>query len=262
MKTSRESATYLYCLVQAARRPSVTGAPRGLPGTGGLRVLQAAADLWLVAADAPLTQYGGAPIERGLRDLEWVTLRGAAHARVVEHFARRRTTLPMKLFTLFTEDARALADVGAGQARIRRVLERVSGRHEWGVRVRLDAQLARRTLRRRPAGGPDGAQAGTRFLVRKKHERDAAQALVREGRAAVEDAFETLADLADGTRRRAGTELEGTRLLLDAALLVPAGRAGAFKRITGRLARELRARGYRLELTGPWPPYTFVTDAR
>src|SRR5262249_43311652 len=71
MNTSRESATYLYCLVQAERRPSVTGAPRGLPGTGGLRVLQAASDLWLVAADAPLAQYGGAPIERGLRDLNW-----------------------------------------------------------------------------------------------------------------------------------------------------------------------------------------------
>src|SRR5262249_32352084 len=179
---SRESATHLYFLVQAAPRPAVAGAPRGLPGMGGLRVLQAASDLWLVAADAPLTQYGGAPIERGLRDLDWVALRGAAHARGVEHFPRRRTTLPLKLFTLFTDDARAPADVGAGQARIRRVLDRVAGRQEWGVRVRLDAQLARRTLRRPHAGGPDGAHAGTRFLLRKKHERDAAQALVREGR--------------------------------------------------------------------------------
>jgi hypothetical protein len=202
MKTSRESATYLYCLVQAARRPSVTGAPRGLPGTSGLRLLQAAPDLWLVAADAPLQQYGGAPIERGLRDLDWVALRGAAHARVVEHFARRRTTLPMKLFTLFTEDARALADVGAGRAAHPARARSRRGRQEWGVRVRLDAQLARRTLRRRPAGNADGAQAGTRFLMRKKHERDAAQALVHEGRAAVASAFETLAGLAEASRRR------------------------------------------------------------
>jgi hypothetical protein len=262
MKTSRESATYLYCLVQGDRRPSVAGAPRGLPGTSALRLLQAARDLWLVAADAPLGQYGGAPIERGLKDLEWVALRGAAHARVVEHFARRRTTLPMKLFTLFTEDGRAVADVGAGEARIRRVLDRVTGRHEWGVRVRLDAALARRQLRRRPAARPDGARAGTRFLLRKKHERDAAQALLREGRAAAESSFETLAGLADATRRRPAAELDGTRLLLDAALLVPADRATAFKRTVRRLAGELRAKGYHLELTGPWPPYTFVADAR
>ena len=168
MKTSRESATYLYCLVRAIVAPRWPALP-ALPGTSPLRLLPAARDLWLVAADAPLGQYGGAPIERGLKDLEWVALRGAAHDRVVEHFARRRTTLPMKLFTLFTEDARALADVGAGEPRIRRVLDRVTGRHEWGVRVRLDADLARRQLRRRPAARPDGARAGTRFLLRKKH---------------------------------------------------------------------------------------------
>jgi hypothetical protein len=50
--------------------------------------------------------------------------------------------------------------------------------------------------------------------------------------------------------------------LLDAALLVPTERGGAFKRTIRRLASALRARGYRLELTGPWPPYTFVADAR
>jgi hypothetical protein len=55
MKTSRESATYLYCLVQGDRRPSVAGAPRGLPGTSALRLLQAARDLWLVAADAKVS---------------------------------------------------------------------------------------------------------------------------------------------------------------------------------------------------------------
>ena len=262
MKTSRDSATYLYCLVQADRRPSIAGAPRGLPGTSALRLLQAAGDLWLVAADAPLAQYGGGPIERGLRDLDWVALRGAAHARVVEHFARHRTTLPMKLFTLFTEDARALADVGAGEPRLRRVLGLVAGRHEWGVRVRLDAELARRQLGRRPAAPTEGAQAGTRFLLRKKHERDATQLLLREGRAAVAAAFETLARLADATRRRPAAELDGTRLLLDAALLVPAPRASEFKRVVRRLARDLGAKGYRLELTGPWPPYSFVVDAR
>src|SRR5207253_1798117 len=87
------------------------------------------------------TLYGSEPIERGLRDLEWVALRGAAHARVVEFFARRVTTLPMKLFTLFTSDARAVAHVTDDTARVRRVLARVAGHEEWGVRLLLDAAL-------------------------------------------------------------------------------------------------------------------------
>src|SRR5204863_6776567 len=144
MKSARDTATYLYCLVAAERRPSFAGAPRGLPGTGPLRALEAGEGLWVVVSDAPLTVYGGAPIEKHLRDLEWVAVRGAAHARVIEYFARRTTTLPMKLFTLFTSDVRALAHVRGDSARVRRVLERVTGRAEWGVRVRLDAALVRK----------------------------------------------------------------------------------------------------------------------
>jgi hypothetical protein len=254
--------TYLYCLVVAERRPSLAGAPRGLPGTGPLRALDAGGALWLIVAAAPPSVYGREPIERNLRDLEWVALRGAAHARVVEYFARRTTTLPMKLFTLFHSDERALAHVRGDAARVRRVIERVTGRAEWGVRVRLDAALVKKHVARRPAVSTSGGRAGTRFLLAKKQERDVARDVVRAGRAAVEDAYEALAHVADATRRRPGGELEGTRVVLDAALLVPSGRLRSFKRVARRAATGLAERGYRLTVTGPWPAYNFVGDGR
>jgi Gas vesicle synthesis protein GvpL/GvpF len=260
--TAKASATYLYCLVHAGRAPSLTAAPRGLPGTGVLRLLAASPDLWLVAADAPLARYGSGPVERGLRDLEWVAVRGAAHARVVGHFARRLTTLPMKLFTLFTGDDRAIAHVRADEARVRRILARVDGRREWGVLVRLDPALVRRRARRGPPATAPAARAGTRFLLAKKREREVARAILREGRAAVEEAFEELSALADSSRRRPAVELEGSRLALDAALLVDAGREPRVKQSARRIARILAGHGYRLSLTGPWPAYNFVGDGR
>jgi hypothetical protein len=249
--------TYLYCLVEAGRKPATARAPRGLPGTGPLRVLQFAPDLWLIVADAPASLYDARTIEGGLRDLDWVAGRAAAHARVVEHFARRHTTVPMKLFTLFTADERAVDHVRGAERRVRRILARVSGRQEWGVRVRLDPGLARG--RRRPLP-PAARRSGTRFLMAKKQERDVARAAVREGRAAVEEVFASLAGLADATRRRPPAEIDGTRLLLDAALLVPAGRLGRFRSALRRGAAGLAARGYRLSLTGPWPAYSFVGE--
>jgi Gas vesicle synthesis protein GvpL/GvpF len=262
MTASQGVATYLYCLVHADRQPSLLRAPRGLPGTGALRLLAAANDLWLVAADAPLARYGSAPVERGLRDLEWVALRGAAHARVVEHFARRLTTLPMKLFTLFTGDERAVAHVKQAEGQVRRVLARVDGCEEWGVRVRLDPRLARQRARARGPAPATSRRAGTRFLLAKKHQRDVVREVLREGRAAVEDSFETLAGLAEATRRRPAAELEGTRVALDAALLVPGRRLARFKAAARRATTALTARGYRLTLTGPWPAYNFVSDGR
>jgi hypothetical protein len=262
MTPTRDTVTYLYCLVAAERRPSLAGAPRGLPGTGGLRALEAGGGLWLVVADAPLSAYGSEPIERNLRDFEWVALRGAAHARVVEYFARRITTLPMKLFTLFNSDERALAHVRGDAARVRRVIERVTGHAEWGVRVRLDAALVKKRVAKRPAAAATGGSAGTKFLLAKKQERDVARDVVREGRAAVEEAYEALANVADATRRRPAGELDGTRVVLDAALLVPSGRLPSFKRLARRAASGLAAHGYRLSVTGPWPAYNFVGDSR
>jgi len=262
MTPTRDTVTYLYCLVAAERRPSLAGAPRGLPGTGGLRALEAGGGLWLVVADAPLSAYGSEPIERNLRDFEWVALRGAAHARVVEYFARRITTLPMKLFTLFNSDERALAHVRGDAARVRRVIERVTGHAEWGVRVRLDAALVKKRVAKRPAAAATGGSAGTKFLLAKKQERDVARDVVREGRAAVEEAYEALANVADATRRRPAGELDGTRVVLDAALLVPPGRLPSFKRLARRAASGLAAHGYRLSVTGPWPAYNFVGDSR
>jgi hypothetical protein len=230
-----------------------------MPGTGPLRLLPAAEGLWLVVTDAPAAQYGAETLSRGLRDLEWVAARGAAHARVVEHFARRYTTLPMKLFTLFTTDARAVAHLSRAQPQVRRVLARVEGRQEWGVRVRLDPVLTRRLVRR-PLPAAPARRSGTRFLLAKKQQRDVAREVVREGRVAVEEAFESLAGMADATRRRPPAELDGTRLVLDAALLVPTGRLPRFRALLRRAASGLAARGYRLTLTGPWPAYNFVAE--
>ena len=262
MTPTRETATYLYCLIATGRQPPLAGAPRGLPGTGPLRALPTGDGLWLIVGDAPRTAYGAEPIERHLRDLEWVALRGAAHARVVEYFSRRTTTLPMKLFTMFNSDERALAHVRGDAARVRRVLERVSGRAEWGVRVRLDPALVKKRVGKRPAPSANGGSAGTKFLLAKKQARDVARDVVREGRAAVEEAYETLAHVADAVRRRPAGELEGTRVVLDAALLVPAGRLTSFKRLVRRATTGLAAHGYRLSLSGPWPAYNFVGDGR
>jgi Gas vesicle synthesis protein GvpL/GvpF len=178
----------------------------------------------------------------------------------VEHFARRLTTLPMKLFTLFTSDARAVEHITEDAARVRRVLARVAGHEEWGVRVRLDPRLARRRVRRAPR--PTGHSAGTRFLRAKKEALDVAREVVREGRAAVEEAFEDLAGLAGATRRRPAGELSGTRLVLDAALLVPGSQVTRFKRRVRKTAAALATRGYRMSVTGPWPAYNFVGDGR
>jgi hypothetical protein len=253
------TATYAYCVVANATRPRPARKPAGLTGMGTVRLLDVERGLYLAVADAPLDRYGEDAINRGLSDLDWVSRAAVAHEAVVESFIDATAVLPMKLFTLFTSDERALAHVRGERARIAAAARRVANHQEWGVRVIFDrtraagsaapAKAAQRT-------GNGSAASGVAYLTRKKAQRDAVHERAEHARETVA----TLSSRATIARRKAPGELpvQGGPLLLDAAFLVPRGRARAFQSLAAREARTLARHGYGLTLTGPWPPYSFV----
>jgi hypothetical protein len=256
-------ATYLYGLVRAPRKPPLAGAPPGLPGLSPPRALDIGEGLWLIVAGAPLSEYGSAEIQRQLSDLSWVSDRALAHEAVIEHFAEAGAVLPMKLFTLFASDERAAAHVRDDRRRLDRVLDRVDGRVEWGVRIRLDDTRAREVLAAEAREG-GGQSSGTAFLLRKKLEQDASRELAGRLRAEMDTTFAELAAGASEAVRRepAAAPEAGGRLLLDAAFLVPTRQGEEFEAIVERCAARLAPRACDVTLTGPWPPYNFIEEAR
>ena len=257
------TATYVYCVVASKTAPSLARAPRGLPDTAPPRVLDAGGGLWAVVADAPLARYGTEPIERGLADLDWVSSCAVGHEAVVEHVARHATTIPLKLFTLFASDARALAHIAAIRGRLERLVQRLAGRDEWGVRVLLDEGKARQRVSERALRDTAGISAGKRFLLLKKTQQQAVRDLAERGRAEIDRVFETLARHADDARRRAPGEADTLgRLLLDAAFLVRGTRVMRFRAAAKTAATRLERLGYDVTLSGPWPPYNFVAPGR
>jgi hypothetical protein len=160
-------------------------------------------------------------------------------------------------------DARATAELGRSRTRLRTVLRRIEGRQEWGVRVSVDEATARTRARERAQKASEGLAAGAGFLTRKRQEHKEVRDIVDLGRTAADEVFEAVARYSDETQRRPPVAAEpGLRLLLDAAFLVPAKRVAAFRESVRKQAERLAAHGYRVVLTGPWPPYNFVAGAR
>ncbi len=258
------TATYLYCLVRGDREPAVAAAPGGLPDCAPPRALAVEDRLWLVVADAPLPRYSGESIQEKLSDLSWVSDCALAHEAVVEHFADAEAVLPMKLFTLFSSDERALAHVRGSRERLDRVLDRVAGQVEWGVRIHLDEARAREVMAERARGGDGRQGAGTSFLLRKKVEKDASRELIAQLREEMDTVFASLAAVASEAVRRepAASPEAGGRLLLDAAFLIPAARGAELEAAVESCAARLAPQACDVTLTGPWPPYHFIEEAR
>jgi hypothetical protein len=259
LNPSKRTGTYVYCVVAADRRPRLTRVPAGLPGAGPVRLLDVEDGLFIAVADLPLDRYSEPAINKGLGDLDWVSRIAIAHEKVVESFIASTAVLPMKLFTIFTTDDRALDHVRAQRARIASLVKRVANHQEWGIRVVLDRTLAAALSKKKVA---TRSSSGLSYLRQKKAQRDAATQLASHARDTVADLFDRLAARAGDAKRRAASEwpVQGGPLLLDAAFLVPRARSAAFKALAARESKALARHGYGLTVTGPWPPYTFVQD--
>jgi Gas vesicle synthesis protein GvpL/GvpF len=245
----------------ASKAPPPAGVPAGLEGMSAPRILPAGAGRWLIVADAPLNRYAGSVVNRRLSDLGWVGERAMEHERVVEFFTRHGTVVPMKLFTLFTGDEKAVADV-RGRRGLARLLSSLAGREEWGVRVAVDPGRLRRRIREQASRPVAGLSAGTGFLVQRQREQSAVRGGMDDARRRAEEVFSALEAIAAEARRRDPSAVEGASLLLDGAFLVERTRAAEFTDAARALAGRHAPEGVSVVLTGPWPPYNFLAPSR
>jgi hypothetical protein len=210
-----------------------------------------------VVSDAPLDSFGEASLAGRLSDLDWVSRAAVAHDAVVEQFISADAVLPMKVFTIFTSDERAIAKTRSDWERIESMLKDVTGQVEWGLRLMFDERKAP------AAAATPGASSGRSYLLAKQRQQTetvAHRRLVLKRTAGVVTA---LAAIARDVRQRPLTTAAtgGSRLLLDAAFLVPRARERRFRAAVARETRRLAPEGYAVHLSGPWPPYSFIGSA-
>jgi len=276
------SLTYVYCLVRSAGTPSLRHVPSPVPGGRPVRLLavpdagfgrqasgsgakptvqgpEPKARDWLVVSSVSARHYDKAALDRGLQRLEWVGARALAHEAVVEHFLSAPALLPMQLFALFTSDERAIQHVGRDRRRIGRILARIGGHLEWGLRVTLNSPVpesAPRTTRHRGLIPRSGAE----YLSHKRDVRQRGRTRLERARRDAERAYRAIRQTAVAARRR--TEVEqaapGSPVVLYAAFLVRAGSRRAFQASVRRHTRPLERAGMTVSLTGPWPAYNFI----
>lgn len=246
--------SYVFCLVRSARRPTLRGTTDGMPGGGGLRAIEVGEGLWAIVESVPGAEYGEAALERGLQKIDWVGPRAIAHERVIESFLSAAALLPMQLFTLFTSDDRVVEHVRSDRARIGRILKRIEKKVEWGVRLTWNEQAAFEKASSRPV------RTGTEFLARKRDVLDVSRKRLAEARTAANRVYKAIDRQAAASQRRTSLEraTPGSRLLLDAAFLVPVAKSGAFKTAVREQTRALRGTGIETSVTGPWPAYNFI----
>jgi Gas vesicle synthesis protein GvpL/GvpF len=201
-------------------------APVRTTASGGMTAL---------VSDVSLAEFGETVLRENLDDLDWLNEVAREHHYVIDAAARLFPLLPVRLATVYSSDDAVHAALAERGSRLRDALHRVGGRVEWGVKAYAPQQ-------------PDEVHAGPQPKVTVLH--------------LVEAVHADLAARAADTRLHPPQfpQLNGLReaALLNAAYLLDAADGVRF---TAAVAGQATAHPeLRVELTGPWPPYSFAAD--
>ena len=212
----------------------------------------------------PRDEYGAEALRRNLNDLAWLERVARSHESVLEQAMAHATIVPLRICTLYESEESVRHMLESEGDALRDALDFLAGRQEWGVKLLLDPErLAEEARGQRDEPEPEGlGGSGAAYMLRRREERETRALASSLARQLAEEVHTRLGERALGavTRPPQNRELSGHdgEMVLNAAYLVEAERAGELSELVSELEAEHAELGARLELTGPWPPYNFV----
>lgn len=195
-------------------------------------------------------------------DPEWLAAAAQRHHTIVQQLLAAGPVLPIRFGTIVEGDAIAPL-LERHQEMLRSELDRLDGHTEWGVKLFVDtaalgraAEHSSEALRALDEEIATSAQ-GKAYLLKRRREAGLAEAIEQHVCAMVEQVRSRLAQLASDTADLPLPPVlpAGKEMLANLSFLVPNARTDEFTTAADRVAHEL---SLQFELSGPWPPYSFV----
>ncbi|MEY9995670.1 hypothetical protein ABIE67_007702 [Streptomyces sp. V4I8] len=250
--------------VYAVCRPFGSALQRQLMGVAGSPPKQLTHHgLIAVVSTVPEADFAEEALRAHLEDLDWLTATARAHQQVIDALTVVTTPLPLRLATVFRDDSGVRTMLEAREEDFRRVLDRLEGRVEWGVKVYAEPETTEAAQPTEPARPEEGVPgSGRDYLRRRRMQTRAREDVWQKAAAFAGRLHETLSAFAEDSRLHApqNTALSGAsgQNMLNAAYLVPRAVSEEFVELVDREKDD--APGIRVELTGPWAAYSFTDE--
>ncbi len=243
-RKASDSLIYLYGVTRESIKEG--SLPPGVDGKGRISIFRCEA-FFCVTGAVDAREFG-ADLSRNMQNLEWLAAASVRHQQIVAAVHERTLILPARFATLFRSLESLAEDVRGRTAELASNFEALADADEYGVKI-FAVPAARASV--------VGATSGKEYL-RKKSElaqakRTKISAGVRQFAASLE---RTAARTSEGGRVGSGQR----NLVWHASLLVRRRQRKQLEHLLKQANSRLGER-YRVECTGPWPPYSFVTAA-
>jgi hypothetical protein len=187
-------------------------------------------------------------LAKNMENMDWLSEAGVCHQRVVSAIAASADILPARFGTVFLDLSSLQADVRKRQKLLVSDLRKINGCEEWGVKV-FGVKPAVKLPAKKPASGREYLKSKA-LLLRKP-----SPGVMVEGLQSFSSALRRISEeIAEGGRISGGQQ----GLQWQSSLLMKRGNQkkleAALKKYSAKWSDSAR-----IECTGPWPPYSFVS---
>jgi hypothetical protein len=224
-----------------------------------------------LVSPVPMAEFGRDALTRNLNELDWLEQVARRHEAVLEDALGGATIVPLRLCTIYRDADGVRRMLEEERQLLDSALERLDGREEWGVKLLVDPDALQAAARARNADANElehqleGSTEGEAYMLRRRLERELREEAYRLGAELAEDVHARIQDWADAAvlnspQNRELSHHEG-EMVLNGAYLVASAKVGRLRELVQQLAERHRDLGVRIELTGPWPPYNFVSGS-
>ncbi|WP_328529632.1 GvpL/GvpF family gas vesicle protein [Nocardioides sp. NBC_00368] len=212
-------------------------------------------DLEVVVSDLAAESFGEAAWAEHGEDTRWVTPVASAHHEVLQDLVDRGDVLPLQLPGIYRNDEALVAALESSRAHLEGVWRFLSGRVEWSLQV-----FPTSAPRKSEVPAP---RSGREYLERRRSQQDERDEQRGRRERLLANTHEALAREAVASVVRAPLDSAVTGreepMLLNSAYLVPREKERRFLRVAEEHHNQLVVdAGMRVEVSGPWPPYSFV----
>jgi hypothetical protein len=254
---------YLYGFIAANK-----AVPEQLVGFDGESpvVLISAPEVSAVVTLIDAETFEGEGSEERLGDPEWLVPRAVGHQRVVEAMLQTTTILPVRFGTVFTGEESLFVFLLKHEEAIARFLREMADQEEWSVKGFVDkSQIVEMVIASDPELAAKRAalpnSPGTRYFLERQL-KNVAETRVGDWkerlRLRVESEIRLVAPRTVPLRLYSTQESQAQEeIFLHLAVLLPKSEVQQVRQRLANLSNDPIAAIWRLESSGPWPPYSF-----
>ena len=259
-----DRVSYVYGVVGSSINTAT--APDGIEA--GVVTLIPNGDVSALVTDVSAEDYAPYRVEALTADVDWVSVRAAAHDRVLTWASDEGPVIPFPMWTLFRDAGAVKAMLAERQDELRRTFTRIGNGREFIVRVYVQPGVFKDHLADHNAqltaleAEAAKASPGQKYLLQRKLEnlrRDAGRDVAVQAATEIHDALRAASmETVREQPVNSGAPREQGRAILNSSFLVAPSRVVEFQRELTAMVNKYEPSGFKFDFTGPWPAYHFV----